>query len=89
MLKHFSKYSEKNICLLHKCTYLFLFPFYVQWINVCFLTFPSCFSWLSGGEELILLLLDFVDGRDLPDFCLTDLSFFPEADVVEGGTVRT
>jgi len=70
--------------LLPKFLYLnFLFvSFLCSLDNVYSLTFPSsCFTGSSGGGSPVLLPLAFLDGRDFPDFCLTDLSFFSEADV--------
>lgn len=69
--------------LLRKFMYLnFLFVSFLCSLDVYSLTFPcSCFTRSSDGGGPNLLWLAFADGRDFPDFCLTDLSFFPEADV--------
>lgn len=70
--------------LLHKFIYLsFLFVSFLSSLdNVYSLTFPSsCFTGSSDGGGPILPWLAFVDDRDFPDFCLTNFSFFPEADV--------
>lgn len=66
---------------------LFVCFFFVSFDNVYSHTFSSCFTGSLGGEGPILLWLAFADGRVLPDFCLTGLSFFPEADVTGETTV--